>query len=223
MTGMDSFGPLFHSSGGLLYHLRAWRHGDRLWTDFRAQVAAWLRAWQPRTETLILVGPSAGYTLPPDFLAAFHRIIALEPEPLARWLLRRRFPDARIEFGPALRHPAELADHTDGAVLFCNLLGQDWTDLPAETWRPELARALAGRSWASYHDLATTTRPPDHHATVELARAQPLDAILARFWRSGVLEIEDHERQGLFPDLPRAYTIWHLRPGSHHLVEWLRG
>lgn len=79
-------------SGGLTYHLRALRWRRRLWTPFRAQVAAWLAAWQPPCSELLLLGPSAGYTLDPAFLSRFAAIHAVEPDPLAHWLLRRRFP-----------------------------------------------------------------------------------------------------------------------------------
>ncbi|MGL4407279.1 MAG: hypothetical protein ACRCTU_02685, partial [Zoogloea sp.] len=56
------------TSGGLVYHLRAWR-ARRQWAAFHAQVAAWLAAWMPERHRLVLVGPSAGYALPLGFLA----------------------------------------------------------------------------------------------------------------------------------------------------------
>lgn len=62
-------------SGGLTYHLRALRWRRRLWAPFRAQVAAWLAAWQPPCSELLLLGPSAGYTLDPAFLSRFAAIL----------------------------------------------------------------------------------------------------------------------------------------------------
>jgi len=49
--------PLLHPSGGLLYHLRAWRWQNMRWLPFHSEVARWLDAWQPEAAELVLVGP----------------------------------------------------------------------------------------------------------------------------------------------------------------------
>lgn len=212
---------LFHPSGGLGYHLRAWRFGDVLWHEFRRTVAGWLAQWAPPTGHLVLVGPSAGYLLEADFLARFARVTALEPDPVARWLFGRRFPGQAIAWRGPLEHPARLPQcYPDAAYLFCNLLGQRLQASQAN-WAATLCEALAGRHWASYHELVSTRRRPDSLESLEQDRLVPLEDLLTRFWRGGELEIVDHGTWGLCPQAPRRYAIWPLAPRQYHLVEWL--
>lgn len=223
--------PLLHPSGGLVYHLRAWRYSGSLWTGFHAQVRQWLATWQPAETHLVLVGPSGGYALEGAFLNRFDRITALEPDALARPTLRRRFPSQNFRFDPGMDLAREhgfrhLVDrYPDAAFLFCNLLGQQLVGQPADfdrqAWLSGLAPALSGRSWASWHDLATAHRRPDSTQVLQLGRGESLDAVLARYWQGGELAIHDHACAGLMPQAPRQYAIWELRPGQYHLVEWL--
>jgi hypothetical protein len=225
--------PLFHPSGGVLYHLRAWRWRRTRWQPFHGEVARWLEAWHPRCRDLVLIGPSGGYALNARFLARFSRITVLEPDPLARRVLRRRFAEFDFEFTEAdslarPEGPAELADRfADAAFLFCNLLGQRLIGQGPrhcrQDWLASLQMALQQREWASWHDLASTHRRPDRFGKLALALAEPLDDLLSRFWIGGVLEIHDHECVGMLPASPRSYFIWSLTPGRFHLVEWLQG
>ena len=110
--------------------------------------------------------------------------------------------------------------YPDAAYLFCNLLGQ--TLLGGQTgWAATLAEALAGRPWASYHELVSTRRRPDRLEPIEMDRLVPLEDLLARFWHGGELEIVDHGTHGLCPDAPRRYGIWPLVAEQYHLVEWV--
>lgn len=214
---------LLDSSGGLLYHLRAWRLRGRDWRPFHSQVASWLDGWRPTARRLVLVGPSAGYALPATFLYRFDEIVAYEPDPLARFLFRRRFPLIRIVFSGAVRDLAMLTKaHIESAFLFCNLLGQDWTDDPAVAWHAAFMDALAGREWASFHEVASTTRTPDSPTPVRLTNCPEFAPLMRHFWQGGELVVEDHGTLGLFPGKPREYSIWAFRPGRHHLIEWLR-
>ena len=223
--------PFLHPSGGLVYHYRAWRWGRRLWAPFHDQVRRWLADWQPDARHLVLLGPSAGYALEAAFLARFQRITVLEPDPLARWLLRRRFPQQVLAFAAAGEwvrpggFDALARRFDDGAFLFCNLLGQTPEGAPAgfdqAAWLAQLAPALTGRDWASWHDLASTARAPDRPEPLALPAAESLEALLGRFWQGGELEIVDHGCAGLAPPLPRQYVLWPLRPGRFHVVEWL--
>jgi hypothetical protein len=220
---MAPISRLFHDSGGLVYHLRAWRWRDTLWRAYHAQVAAWLRAWRPRARHLVLIGPSGGYALSTEFLARFAAVTALEPDPLARIILRHRFPGVAWRFAGPLADPADLpAEHPDAAFLFCNLLGQAWRVAPMPDWQVRLEAALRGREWASFHDVASTDRPPDDATPREVPGGTPFDAVIGLFWRHGEISVEDHETHDLCPRLPRAYVPWQLRPGRFHLVAWLR-
>lgn len=163
-------------TGGLRYHLRALRYRAR-WEGYVAGVARWLRAWAPPEDRLVLVGPSAGYSLDATFLTSFRALFAVDPDPIARALFQRRFgPALRAAgttltwdtrdylspgprgFDPAGMH-ALLSLHPGAAVLFCNVLGQlrlldpdDAFRTSFEMWKSALPDLLAGRSWASYHD-----------------------------------------------------------------------
>jgi hypothetical protein len=222
---------LLHPSGSLPYHLRAWRWRRTLWAPFHAEVRRWLTDWRPDTKHLVLIGPSGGYALSTQFLERFVRISVLEPDPLARWLLRQRFPDVSFDWQDSgyLSQPGGFArlaaSFPEAAFLFCNLLGQELQGQAAEfkraAWLAELEPALAGRPWASWHDLVSTARAPDSRPLLRLDHTIPLDDLLARFWQGGSLEIRDHETAGLCPRAPRRYCIWHLAPGSYYLIEWL--
>ncbi len=215
---------LAHPSGGLAYHLRAWRYRGTLWLPYLEQVADWLQAWRPATRHLVLIGPSAGYSLSAGFLDRFERISAMEPDILARVLLRQRFPGVRFDFRDALGDPRDLPrNFPDAAYLFCNLLGQEWTTASRNTWQPALVEALNGQPWASYHDLVSTVRQPRSYAALSLPALISLDDLLGHFWPPGELHLHDHETHGLLPHRPRRYAIWQLTPDRVHLVEWLQG
>lgn len=215
---------LIHPSGSLIYHWRAWRYRNKLWHPFRDQVSAWLAQWQPTPRHLVLIGPSAGYTLNPSFLCRFQRISALEPDRLARHLLTRRFPGIHFDFHPALYRPEMLlASFPEAAYLFCNLLGQTWTDIDPSLWRPALEATLTGRAWASYHDIVSTGRRPEARGNIDLSTMEPMDELLGRFWTRGDLIVDDHGTYGMFADLPRRYALWQLTPKRVHLIEWLQG
>lgn len=220
--------PYLHRSGGLIYHWRALRHGNGAWRPYRAVVADWLRAWRPPTEHLLLLGPSGGYSLTREFLAAFRRVTAVEPDPLARLILGRRFagldlhwetPDAD-PLQPALRHP-------EAAVLFCNLLGQDWLGSGDEAarrrWLGTLGERLAGRHWASFHDVVSTARPPLRAGPLHDPGSHGLEALLAHFWPGGELPLVDHHTHVLSAGRPADYVVWSLVPGRYHLVGWVTG
>lgn len=214
---------LFHASGGLRYHLRAWRLRGHDWRPFHDQVTTWLESWRPTARRLVLIGPSGGYALNGGFLERFDDLVAYEPDPLARFLLRRRFPSARIAFSGAVRDLRALAKaQPEAAFLFCNLLGQDWTDRPNAAWHAAFMDALAGREWASFHEVASSARPPDTAGSLRLAACPDFDTLMSHFWQGGELLVEDHDTFGLFPGRPREYCIWSFRPGRHHLIEWLR-
>lgn len=223
--------PLLHPSGGINYHLRAWRWRRSRWLPFHSEVARWLEAWRPETAELVLIGPSGGYALNARFLDRFQRLVVLEPDALARHLLRQRFIDFTFQFADSTwlaqtDGPTILAQrYPDAAFLFCNLLGQTlYGQGPGHdrsAWLTALQTALQQREWASWHDLASTARRPDRFGQFALSQAEALDDLLARFWLGGVLEIHDHECSGMLPASPRQYAIWQLAPSRFHLVEWL--
>lgn len=176
-------------SGGAIYHLIARRRSRTTWKNFSAIVRDWLSEWlklssaSPAPRELIIFGPSAGWTLPLKDFSMFSRITLVEPDPIARFLLRRRFLAAGISgaslefisradllpwFSVALRSKEKnipsafanfLRSRPSAAILFANVLGQVSLHLSADQKlrgadsRSDFFDALNDRQWASYHDL----------------------------------------------------------------------
>ena len=223
---------LIDPSGGLRYHLRAARYRRPLWAPFRQCVATWLQGWQPPERELILIGPNAGYTLPDWFSdwanARFKRVVALEPDRVARALLQRRFKGLPLAFGTldcfADPHgPAQLASaYPNAAFLFSNVIGQLVDLAGGEDWKTALRHVMRSRSWASYHDVISTQTPPRLALAEGCAVDGELEQVLEKFWSGGELELHDHGTFRLAPSAPAAqYAIWSITPRQHHLIEWI--
>ncbi len=216
----------FSDAGGVRYHLRALRHRHGAWRPFRAQVAHWLSDWTPSARHLVLVGPSAGHTLPADGFARFDTVTAFEPDPVGRWWLARRLSACRLRFdarnvldGPQpLRALRDLPDDT--AILFCNVLGQV-APAAGGRWHDHLREALAARDWASFHDVVSTHRPPRPDAPAHATGGDTLESLLGHFWRGGELALVDHGTFRLDGPGVASYALWPLCPGHFHLVEWV--
>jgi len=211
-------------SGGLTYHWRALRYHNTLWAPFCKQVGHWLLAWRPPQRHLLIVGPSAGYSLEPGFLAGFDEVTILEPDPLARRLLARRFPRVVFRHGTldcmsSLEGPDFLAaEYPDCAILFSNVIGQRLEDAP-DGWAQALREALSGHSWASYHDVISTEVAPAVRAPVFLPQEHCLEDMLGRFWSSGgELVLHDHLTFSAIP--VHEYAIWQLLPSRFHVIGW---
>lgn len=212
-------------SGGLNWHLRALVRRTSLWRSFRDQLADFLARWQPASRSLILVGPSAGWCLPDAFLNRFDRIIAIDPDRLARLLFKRLHPDARVQawirgdfFAEA---PALLATEPDAAVLFCNVLGQlrfaGRSEDEAQRMIAGITSLVGGRPWASFHEILSgeTDLTP---RSLPLAGPPHHEALLKQLGLSG--EWLDHAASHVLPKgMPRDIVPWRFAPGRLHLVE----
>jgi hypothetical protein len=209
----------------VVYHWRALRYRRALWRPFCEQTARWLQHWLPPEKILLIVGPSAGYTLPREWLTRFSRIDVLEPDPLARWLLARRFPGLDFHAGvidcfASPDGPARLAQAYPGyAILFSNVICQVLDAGQAVAWRDALLTAMQGRSWATYHDVVSTTTPPRCAQSVESDAGISLESVLQHFWQAAMLEVYDHGGYRLVPQ-NTAYSVWSITPQQHHLVAW---
>jgi len=236
---------LWNPAGGLRYHMRAMRYAARLWEPFRWPLGEWLLGWQTREPTLLLVGPSAGYNLQPFLLERFQRVVVLEPDPLARWLLRRRLGRVPLDPRPALEwiaedqlvfHPERFASLLErlgpSAILFCNVIGQLRHLLGVEDGEaPSLAAvraavraATVGRSWASFHDRVSGALAPSLEEPIASEQRWSDQELVDHAYYGGSDaiggELFDHATQGFFPaQLPHLYLRWQLIPGSFHLIE----
>jgi len=243
---------LLTPTGGLRYHFRAWLYRDTVWKPYVDAVGAWLLEWHPPERALLLVGPSGGYSLPAALLTRFERITGVEPDPVARWIFRRRFSSALRAKGASLewdrgdwfspdasgfhidRLARLVARHPDLAVLFCNFLGQmplldrreRHTDSLAR-WFDALPSALGERSFASYHDrFSAPVRP---RVAYEFRTPNALDdealgteVYVSATKREDRVDIVSHGTARLFPNRPRAYFSWEIVRGFWHLIEGVR-
>ena len=156
-------------SGGLRWHWRAWRSAA-LWSPTSAQISSWLAGVQPDSKELLLLGPSAGWMLPSEWLLRFKSIQAMDIDPFAGLLFGLRHGPAlraagirwQYQTGDALAElPRLLTEHPQACVLLDNLLGQlrfhtpAWQDPAVFTSMQvsEIKRLLQGREWGSVHDL----------------------------------------------------------------------
>jgi hypothetical protein len=233
-------------SGGLRYHLRAARNRSGAWQPFRDQLEDWLSGWQPNADTLAIVGPSGGYCLPLRALERFKRFVLFEPDPVARWVLKRRlsaaFPgrtttfvtqDVWIEplYNGGSIPTALLGGRT--ALLFSNIIGQlqflvddkkhaAWS----HAWRESLWPQLERTPWASFHDRVSGPMPPTAALPSDGPRLSD-DEVRSLYEPGldrGVIELIDHGSEGLLP-AGRSYRYFHwpLITGVDHLIEGVIG
>ena len=220
---------LFGPSGGLLWHwraLRAWRKH----ADLRDQIEHWLLDWQPSVSTLVLVGPSAGWTLSQRFLARFKTIVAIDLDPSARPLFWFAHGKSLAASGTQIRWlhgdfaevlPRLLGADAPVAVLFCNVLGQLGVERSDyQQVLGALPHTLRSVHWASYHDRYSA----DAGCVPEAARKQfesmsGMDSsTLLSMGCKG--EWTDHGTGVLLPDnWPRRYLPWLLTARKFHWLE----
>ena len=239
---------IVNPAGGLRYHLRALRYSNQYWQSFRWEIGQWLLEWQPSESTLVLVGPSAGYCLQPFFFERFEHIVCLEPDPIARFLFRRRIRRAPLDRQPSIefvsadhlvqapeRFPQLVAKQPNACVLFTNVIGQLRALLGVENNdAPELVRvrdavqtAIAGRSWASFHDrVSGYLRPTFDRSPTSQTRLSDVEILELLYGearpsrRRHGNELVDHLTEGFFPSaLPHTYFNWEIEPGRVHLIE----
>lgn len=245
-----AFKHLLGPTGGLFYHLVASRNAKALWRPFRAQVRSWLTEWHAQwpqaTQELVIFGPSAGWTLPLNDLAAFPRITFVEPDPVARLLLKKRMAASKFEI---LKDPGLLPwfspepgtferfvkSRPHAAFLFSNVLGQVALLMPAEVSavkmqpaQDEFFNALAGRTWASYHDLYSTHSQFAPHLTTTAipsfrgseASTRMSEIALSTFPNAKALV--DHETSWLSIGRRTEFAIWPLSTRQQHLIGFVK-
>jgi hypothetical protein len=151
---MKAIFTTLNPAGGLNYHLRSVLNRKR-WRPFCETVEGWLIDWHRECQlstysTLVLIGASAGYTLPISFLSQFRVIVLNEPDPVAQMLFRARFSKSgakiiwdrtdylgtcHINTQKTNKHEQKTEvqkpklyllndQYPNSAILFCNVLGQ---------------------------------------------------------------------------------------------------
>lgn len=234
-------------TGGVLYHLRAIRSCEREWAPFREEISAWLRPWLQIAARehgeILIVGPSAGYTLEPGLFKDFKRVIAIEPDPIARLLFAKRhgFTPDWLQIGKLdadLKEWARVLElNPHAAILFSNVLGQlylrhdfrrAWEeDAPLE-WRQKFQSLIASRAFASYHDRLSGPQGPRAERLNQLHSWTSNADLVKNYYdtipnsRAEALALADHRTEHLF-DRNRGsefkYWVWRLDQRSYHLIE----
>ncbi len=233
MTQRDQYeGAYFTPSGGLVWHWRAlWRR--RYWMDFIDSVAAALDHWHPPQKKLLLLGPSAGWCLPTDFLVRFKEINAIDLDPLAERIFRFNHGRPLNNAGTKLNFDLEniftsfdaiLERFPDHAILFPNMLGQHLYHVAdTDTARVEIEAVkekLASRHWASIHDrlsgkIRSGAPLPTSFSTRE---ALTPESLAIKLGLSG--EWVDHLTTHVLPEgTERRLVGWRLLDSWIHIVE----
>jgi hypothetical protein len=213
-------------TGGLHWHLRAMIGRLYLWRPFLDDLREWLAGWTPQSDSLLIIGASAGWSLPDEFLARFKSIHCIDMDELAGPLFKlvHHRVKERVQFHQRdffAQPGACLADFPHAAVLLCNIAGQRCFQLknPNATLSElaALRQRLQFREWASFHDLLSSGTTTDFRA-VEIARRDQPEAIVSRFHLSG--EWHDHLTHALLPeDWPRRIIPWRFGARQLHLIE----
>lgn len=154
-------------SGGLFWHLHAWRHQAQ-WAATCADIAQWLGQMPPapeRSSELVIVGASAGWMMPSTWLQGFGSVTTFDVDRWAAPLFQRRHGASLRASGTALRCntadaltdlDAVLQAHPRALVLFDNVLGQLRFHTPtvdeASRRIEKITRRMHGRRWGSLHD-----------------------------------------------------------------------
>ena len=228
-------------TGGLNWHVHAHYSMER-WQPTVQLVDQFLGQVQPQSEHLLLIGGSAGWMMPPAWLARFKRIDAYDIDPLAPWLFGLRHGRRLKALGIDVQHhrldalaalPDLLREHPTACIWFDNVLGQHRYRVRGEALvEHELAQlktTLKGRHWGSLHDV--WSGPTDgrllpaglnvwsHHVTAK----QGLDAgfsqkLLASVGAKDVWH--DHLTGHVFA--PETHTTWMPWAFKANYWHWLQ-
>ena len=151
-------------TGGLNWHVHA-LYSLKRWQATSAAIAQFLQTTQPRHRHLVLIGASAGWMMPSDWLRHFERIDSYDIDPLASRLFRWRHGAALKATGAtwvthredAIANLPALARLYPNAVFwFDNVLGQHRYRIDdeeiAERQLGQIHVLLRDHEWGSVHD-----------------------------------------------------------------------
>ena len=159
---------MFNSNltGGPAWHWQAWR-SEKAWAPTVDALETWLLAQTSAqtSSTLLLIGASAGWMMPPAWLQQFKDIHTFDIDPLAGYLFHWRHGKRLKSHGVNLTcHtqnalvdlPTLLKAYPQACVFFDNVLGQlRFNSSNIQLVEKNIARCvqtLKGREWGSVHD-----------------------------------------------------------------------
>jgi len=153
-------------TGGFFWHWQAWR-SQAHWLPTVEALEAWLQLQtkEKSSNSLVIIGASAGWMMPTNWLCQFKEVHTFDIDPLAAPLFRWRHGQNLRRSGTALTcHtqnalsdlPSLLSDHSKACIFFDNVLGQlRFTDSEVQSTEKnisQIVKCLKGREWGSVHD-----------------------------------------------------------------------
>lgn len=153
-------------TGGFFWHWQAWR-SQANWRPTVEALEAWLQLQtkEKSSDSLVIIGASAGWMMPTNWLCQFKEVHTFDIDPLAAPLFRWRHGKHLRNNGTALTcHtqnalsdlPSLLRDHSKACIFFDNVLGQlRFTDSEVQSTEKnisQIVKCLKGREWGSVHD-----------------------------------------------------------------------
>ena len=228
-------------TGGLNWHVHAFQSQKR-WQPTVAHIEHFLVRCQPHHTHLLLMGCSAGWMMPTEWLTQFTQIDAYDIDPLAQRLFNWRHGRALRNSQTHITHhrqdamehlPELLAKHPQASIWFDNMLGQHRYRIRDEVQVEQDLRALkttlAGRDWGSVHDLLSgptlATRAQNLRLQDIRHNIYPRD-MDAAFNQSLVQSLQaqgiwfDHLTSHVFADdAPTTLIPWEFKP---HYWHWLQ-
>lgn len=237
----------WNKTGGIGYHYLALRFRHNLWQDYLNFIEEFLfsiRWFSPsKPKKLLLLGPSAGYTLPTRWLKEFSEILAIDLDPLAPFLFKRIhgslpiiwtmenfFSDSsnawRIDRLLGLRQ--SFPDHL---WFFTNLIGQLPLTLKKMSlheedqwfhWQQDWHQILLERSWVSLHDIFSVPfgirSITPFSQTWQTARKEELLQNILKNSEKAV--VTDHLTHGLLPlHARKELALWRIQPHQTQIIE----
>ena len=228
-------------TGGLNWHIHA-HYASKRWQPTLQLIDQFLTTVNPNSDHLLLMGGSAGWMMPPSWLARFQRIDAYDIDPLAAWLFNWRHGNHLKAQGIEVNHhrldalanlPEILAQHPKACLWFDNVLGQHRyrlrDEVRVERELSQLKTTLQGRHWGSLHDV--WSGPTDgrllpaglnvwsHHTTAK----QAMDAAFSQKLLAsvGAKDVwQDHLTTQIFKhDVQVSWMPWAFKPNYWH---WLQ-
>jgi hypothetical protein len=228
-------------TGGLNWHVHA-HYSTQRWQPTLQLIAQCLAQIDPKSDHLLLIGGSAGWMMPDNWLTRFKRIDAYDIDPLAPWLFDWRHGRRLKVQGTEIHHhrqdalatlPNILQDHPHACIWFDNVLGQHRyrirDEARVEQEMAQLKHTLKGRHWGSLHDV--WSGPTDgrllpaglnvwsHHVSAK----QGLDTAFSQKLLAsvGAKDVwQDHLTGHVFaPDTPTTWMPWAFKT---HYWHWLQ-
>ncbi len=233
---MELFPSLFHESGGVIYHWRALLNQrlKKLWAPHLEQTHAFLEEWNPKANSIYLIGPSGGYSLPKTWLKKFKTIIAFEPDPIARKIFEIRtgtkpqWIKTHFDFNSVQEGKTKFT--AGSAILFCNVLGQIHFDEHAGLLAQEvLCKLSESHPLASYHDILSGdhfrfewSSPMDADTPVRVKyEIEALDPYFGANQGVTELDLHVHPAAYLFQEEHFLYQYWEwqITPTQTQVIE----